>query len=132
MSAAPSISQGQLQSGGCEWWNLVCQGGRQAADSGLAAITDSMVTGLVALFGQITKIVDESTRVPLADPTYRHTYYGFAALAVPVIGLIFFIALISSALHHDTRALTRAVVGVGVAAIGGAVYVLFAQLLVAL
>ena len=70
----------------------VCQGGQQVADSGLCAITSSMVNGLVALFGQITKMVDESTRVPLADPTYRDTYYGFAALAVPVIPVVFFIA----------------------------------------
>ena len=84
------------------------------------------------LFGQITKIVDESTRVPLADPQYRHTYYGFAALAVPVIALVYFIALISASIHHDSRALVRATAGLGVAAIGGFVYVLFAQFLVAL
>lgn len=121
-----------MHADGCKWWDLVCQGGHQIADSGLAAITNSMVTGLIALFGQITKIVDESTRVPLTDPTYRHTYYGFATLAVPVIAVVFFIALISSALRHDMRALVRATVGIGLAAIGGTVYILFAQLLVAL
>src|SRR3954447_19032420 len=121
-----------MKVGGCQWWNLVCQGGQQAADSGLAAITQAMINGLIALFGQITKIVDESTRVPLADPTYRHTYYGFAALAVPLVLVVFLIALLSAAVHHDPRALTRAAVGVGVATIGGTVYVLFAEFLVAL
>ncbi|RYU14799.1 type IV secretion system protein [Nocardioides iriomotensis] len=117
---------------GCSWWDLVCQGGEQLADSGLSAITSSMSNGLVALFGQITKIVDESTRVPLADPTYRDTYYGFAALAVPVVSVVFLAALISSALRRDVRALSRAVVGTGVAVIGGSVYVVFAQFLIAL
>src|SRR4051812_13607168 len=121
-----------MEVGGCQWWNLVCQGGEQAADSGLAAITQAMINGLIALFGQITKIVDESTRVPLADPGYRDTYYGFAQLAVPLIAVVFFLALISSAVHRDPRALTRATVGIGVAAVGGVVYVVFAQFLVAL
>jgi type IV secretion system protein TrbL len=132
LSTAPSRADALADGSGCAWWNLLCQGGRQVADSGLAAITSSLVNGLVALFGQITKIVDESTRIPLADPTYRHTYYGFAALAVPVIALVFFIALLSSAIRRDTRALTRAVVGVAVATVGGSVYIVFAQLLVAL
>jgi hypothetical protein len=116
----------------CPWWNLVCQGGHQVADSSLTALTQSMIHGLTALFGQITKIVDESTRVPLADPGYRDTYYGFAQLAVPVIGVVFLIALIAAALRRDPRALTRATVGVAVAGIGGLVYVLFAQVLVGL
>ena len=115
----------------CAWWNLACQGAQQVADSSLNAITESMVNGLVALFSQITKIVDESTRVPLADPAYRETYYGFAGLAVPVIAAIYFIALLSAAFHRDLRALVRATVGIAVSAIGGLVYVLFAQLLVA-
>src|SRR6476660_3955756 len=134
LTPSPELAVGhpQVRGDGCAWWNLVCQGGQQAADSGLSAITNSMVNGLIALFGQITKVVDESTRVPLADPTYRHTYYGFAALSVPMVALVFFIALISSAIHHDVRALTRATVGVGVTTLGGAVYVLFAQFLVAL
>jgi type IV secretion system protein TrbL len=117
---------------GCAWWDLLCQGGHQVADSGLSAITQSMVQGLIALFGQITKIVDESTRIPLGDPTYRHTYFGFAGLAVPIIAVVFFIALISSAIRRDPRTLGRATVGIGVAGIGGMVYILFAQLLVAL
>ena len=116
----------------CAWWNLVCQGGQEMADSSLNALTQSMVNGLLALFGQITKIVDESTRVPLSDPVYRDTYYGFAGLAVPVIAAVYFVALLAAALRRDPRALVRATVGVAVAAIGGAVYVLFAQLLVAL
>jgi type IV secretion system protein TrbL len=123
--------EGPAAAGGCEWWNLVCQGGQQAADSGLAAITQAMINGLIALFSQITKIVDESTRVPLADPSYRDTYYGFAQLAVPLIAVVFCLALISSAVHRDPRAVARATVGIGVAAIGGAVYVVFAQFLVA-
>ncbi|QWC86576.1 type IV secretion system protein [Nocardioidaceae bacterium] len=116
----------------CDWWNLVCQGGQQVADSGFSAITSWMVTGLVALFGQITKIVDESTRVPLGDPVYRDTYYGFAQLAVPLIAIIYIIALLVSAVHHDLRAVTRATVGLIVACIGSVVYVIFAQLLVSL
>ena len=116
----------------CAWWNLVCQGGQQVADSSLSALTQSMVNGLASLFGQITKIVDESTRVPIADPTYRDTYYGFVGLAVPVIVLVYFLALISAGLRRDPRALTRATVGVAVAALGGVVYVVFAQLLIAL
>ena len=117
---------------GCDWWNLLCQGGQQLTDSGMNAITRSLVHGLIALFGQITKIVDESTRIPLADPTYRHTYYGFAGLAVPVIGVVFFLAVISSAVRRDARSLARATVGIAVAALGGMVYILGAQLLVAL
>lgn len=116
----------------CAWWNLVCHGGQQVADSSLNALTQSMVNGLASLFGQITKVVDESTRVPIADPTYRDTYYGFVGLAVPLIALVYFLALLSAALRRDPRALTRATVGVAVAGIGGVVYVVFAQLLIAL
>lgn len=124
-------AQAESAASDCAWWNLACQGAQQVADSSLNAITESMVNGLVALFSQITKIVDESTRVPLADPTYRETYYGFAGLAVPVIAAVYFIALLSAAFHRDLRALVRATVGIAVSAIGGLVYVLFAQLLVA-
>jgi type IV secretion system protein TrbL len=116
----------------CAWWNLVCQGGQQVADSSLSALTASMVNGLASLFGQITKIVDESTQVPVADPTYRDTYYGFVGLAVPLIALVYFLALLSAGLRRDPRALTRATVGIAVAGIGGVVYVVFAQLLIAL
>jgi hypothetical protein len=76
--------------------------------------------------------VDQSTRVPLGDPTYRDTYYGFAHLAVPIIALVYFIALLSAAFRRDPRALVRATLGIVVAAIGGLAYVLFAQLLVGL
>ena len=121
-----------IPTAGCNWWNLLCQGGQQITDSGMNAITQALVHGLISLFGQITKIVDESTRIPLADATYRHTYYGFAALAVPVIGVVFFLAVISSAVRRDSRSLVRATVGIGVAGVGGMVYILLAQLLVAL
>jgi type IV secretion system protein TrbL len=116
----------------CAWWNLVCQGGQQVADSSLSALTQSMVNGLASLFGQITKVVDESTRVPLADPIYRDTYYGFVGLAVPLITAVYLLALLSAGLRRDPRALTRATVGVAVAGIGSVVYVIFAQLLVGL
>jgi type IV secretion system protein TrbL len=116
----------------CAWWNLVCQGGQQVADSSLNALTASMVNGLASLFGQITKVVDESTQVSVADPTYRDTYYGFVGLAVPLIALVYFLALLSAGLRRDPRALTRATVGIAVAGIGGVVYVVFAQLLIAL
>lgn len=132
LALAPLPAPEQPNDEGCSWWDLVCQGGEQLADSGLSAITSSMSNGLVALFGQITKIVDESTRVPLADPTYRDTYYGLATLAVPVVSVVLLAALISSALRRDVRALGRAVIGTGVAVIGGAVYVVFAQFLIAL
>ena len=116
----------------CAWWNLVCQGGQQVADSSLSALTQSMVNGLASLFGQITKVVDESTRVPLADPTYRDTYFGFVGLAVPLIALVYMLALLSAGLRRDPRALARATVGIAVAGIGSVVYVVFAQLLVGL
>ena len=131
-TVTPSPAQPTSAGDDCAWWDLVCQGGQQVADSSLNALTQSMVNGLASLFGQITKIVDESTRVPIADPTYRDTYYGFVGLAVPVIVLVYFLALISAGLRRDPRALTRATVGVAVAAIGGVVYVVFAQLLIAL
>ena len=116
----------------CAWWNLVCQGGQQVADSSLSALTESMVNGLASLFGQITKVVDESTRVPLADPTYRDTYFGFVGLAVPLIAIVYMLALLTAALRRDPRALARATVGIAVAGIGSVVYVVFAQLLIGL
>ncbi|MFZ5848888.1 MAG: type IV secretion system protein [Actinomycetota bacterium] len=131
-TSTPLPAQPVAEGADCAWWNLVCHGGQQVADSSLSALTQSMVNGLASLFGQITKIVDESTRVPIADETYRDTYYGFVGLAVPVIVLVYFLALISAGLRRDPRALTRATVGVAVAAIGGVVYVVFAQVLIAL
>jgi type IV secretion system protein TrbL len=131
-TSTPLPAQPVAEGADCAWWNLVCHGGQQVADSSLSALTQSMVNGLASLFGQITKIVDESTQVPITDPVYRDTYYGFVGLAVPVIMLVYFLALISAGLRRDPRALTRATVGVAVAAIGGVVYVVFAQLLIAL
>lgn len=131
-SKAAAVDTREAASDGCAWWNLICQGGEKAADSGLSAITHSIIDGLVALFGGITKIVDESTQVPLADPTYRDTYVGFVGLAIPIIAVVYLVALLAAAIRRDPRTLIRATVGVAVAAIGGAVYVVFAQLLVAL
>ncbi|WP_370617682.1 type IV secretion system protein [Mumia qirimensis] len=116
----------------CAWWNLVCQGGEQVADSGLSAITKSTANGLVQLFSGITKVVDESTQVPLTDPTYRDVYAGFVGLAIPIITAVYFIALLAAVLRRDPTVLVRATLGVAVSAIGGAVYILFAQLLVAM
>jgi len=83
------------------------------------------------LLGQIVKVIDESSRIPLADPTYRHVYFGFLGLAAPVIGIVLLIAVIAASLRRDFTTLGRAVVGVGVSALGGALYIVFAQLLVA-
>ena len=66
MTALVAISgpAGSSATDGCSWWNLVCQGGQQVADSGMAAITSTLVNGLVMLFGQITKIVEAVTVMP--------------------------------------------------------------------
>jgi hypothetical protein len=132
-SAVPSAGTGAAAADdGCAWWDLICQGGEQVADSGLSAITHSTIDGLVALFGMVTKIVDESTQVPLADPTYRETYLGFVGLAVPIIAVVYFLALIAAVLRRDPGTLIRATVGIAVSAVGGAAYIVVAQLLVAL
>ena len=117
---------------GCEWWNLACQGGTEIANSGLSAITRSTASGAQMLLGQIVKIIDESTQVPLADPTYQEIYYGFLGLAAPLIGVILCGALIVASLRRQPATLARAAAGVVVAALGGALYIGFAQLLVAL
>jgi hypothetical protein len=130
--AAPAASPGAAEDDGCAWWDLICQSGEQVADSGLSAITHSTIDGLVALFSMVTMIVDESTRVPLSDPTYRDTYFGFVGLAVPVIVVVYFLALIAAVLRRDPHTLTRATLGIAVAAVGGAAYIAIAQLLVAL
>jgi len=117
---------------GCHWWNLVCQGGHQVANAGLSAITKSIASGASTLLSEIVKVVDESSTVPLEDPTYRDIYVGFLGLAVPVVAFILFIALIQASVRRDAGTLGRAVVGVGVASLGGALYIVFAQLLVAL
>jgi hypothetical protein len=83
------------------------------------------------LLGQIVKTIDESTTVPLADPGYRDIYYGFLGLAGPLIAVILCGALVVSAMRRDPATLGRAVVGLGVAGLGGALYIGLAQLLVA-
>lgn len=117
---------------GCQWWNLACQGSTEIVDSGLSAITRSTASGTSALLGEIVKTIDESTAVPLADPGYREIYVGFLGLAAPLIGVLLCGALVVSALRRDGGVLGRAVVGLGVAALGGALYIVLAQLLVAL
>jgi len=116
----------------CAWWNLACRGSQQIANSGLSAITKSIAAGAEMLLGEIVKVIDESSRIPLADPTYRHVYFGFLGLAAPVIGIVLLIAVIAASLRRDFTTLGRAVVGVGVSALGGALYIVFAQLLVTL
>ena len=78
----------------CEWWNMVCQGGNQVVDAGLGAITRATANGANQLLGEIVRIVDESTQVPLADPTYQRIYAGFLGLAAPLMGVILCLALI--------------------------------------
>lgn len=124
--AAPPVETG------CAWWNLACKGGHEIANSGLSAITKSIASGAEMLLSQIVRIVDQSSTVPLGDPTYRHVYFGFLGLALPVIGVVLCIALVIAAVRRDTGTLARAVVGVGVACLGGALYIVLAQLLVAI
>jgi type IV secretion system protein TrbL len=116
----------------CKWWNLACKGGEHVANSGLSAITKSIASGAEMLLGEIVRIVDESTGVPLADPTYQHVYFGFLGLAATLIGVVLCIALMMASLRRDSATLGRAVVGIGVASLGGALYIVFAQLLVAI
>ena len=66
---------------GCKWWNLPWQGTSQVFDTGLSAITRATANGANQLLAEIVKTVDESTQVPLADPTYRDVYAGFLGLA---------------------------------------------------
>jgi type IV secretion system protein TrbL len=115
---------------GCAWWNLACKDGEQAANSGLSAITKSIASGAEMLLGEIVKVIDESSAVPLADPTYQHVYYGFLGLAAPLVGIVLSIALVVASLHRDASTLGRACIGVGVACVGGALYIVFAQLLI--
>lgn len=132
-AAAPHTMTGRpagLSDPGCQWWNFACQGSTQVIDVGLSAITRSTASGAAMVLGQIVKIVDESTQVPLADPGYRQIYYGFLGLAAPLIGVILCVALVLSALRRDPGTLGRALVGVAVAGLGGAFYIGFAQLLV--
>src|SRR4051794_27317425 len=82
---------------GCAWWNLVCQGGHQVVDSGLSAITRTTADGANQLLGGIVKTIDESTQVPITDPTYRHIYVGFLGLAAPLMGITLCLALVVAA-----------------------------------
>ena len=116
----------------CAWWNLACKGGEHIANSGLSAITKSIASGAEMLLSQIVKVIDDSSTVPLADPTYRHIYFGFLGLAATLIGVVLCIALVVASLRRDAGTLGRAFVGIGVASLGGALYIVFAQLLVAL
>src|SRR4051794_35925609 len=94
-TTGPETSQAAEQ--GCAWWNLVCQGGHQVVDSGLSAITRTTADGANQLLGGIVKTIDESTQVPITDPTYRHIYAGFLGLAVPLMGVTLCLALVVAA-----------------------------------
>src|SRR3954470_17497875 len=113
----------------CAWWNLACKGGEQVANSGMSAITKSIASGAEMLLGQIVKVIDESSTIPLADATYRHVYFGFLGLAATLIAVVLLIATIVASLRRDFGTLGRAVVGVGISTLGGALYIVFAQLL---
>ena len=115
---------------GCSWWDLACKGGQEVANSGLSAITKSIASGAEMLLGQIVKVIDESSTVPLADPTYQRVYYGFLGLAAPLVGVVLCIALVVASVRRDPATLGRALIGIGVAGVGGALYIVFAQLLI--
>lgn len=125
---APTAAPGN----GCAWWNLICQGTHQVADVGMGAITHSIAAGAAELLNEITKIIDHSTEVPLEDPTYQRIYTGFLGLAGVVVAVILGIALVVAALRRDAATLGHAVSGLFVAGIGGALYIVMAQLLVGL
>src|SRR3954451_915171 len=122
----------QASGHGCAWWNLVCQGGTQVVDSGLSAITRTTADGANQLLGGIVKTIDESTQVPITDPTYRHIYAGFLGLAAPLMGVTLCLALVLAAVRRDPGTLARALSGLLVAGLGGALYLVLAQLLVGL
>ena len=84
-----------------------------------------------SLLGQIVKTIDSQSAVPLADPAYRHVYYGFLALAAPLIGVVLSIALVMACVRRDAGSPLRAGLSVGVAALGGGLYIVLAQLLLA-
>ena len=71
-------------------------------------------------------------QVPLADRGYRHIYYGFLGLAAPLIGVVLCVALIVARATPRPRHPRPSAVGIAVAGLGGAFYIGFAQLLVAL
>jgi type IV secretion system protein TrbL len=116
----------------CAWWDLVCQGGHQVADAGLSAITHATAAGAYQLLGEVVKTIDESTQVPITDPTYQRIYAGFLGLAAPLMGVVFCLALVVAAVRRDPGTLGRAVSGLVVVGIGGALYLVLAQLLVGL
>src|SRR3954451_701053 len=122
----------QASGHGCAWWNLVCQGGTQVVDSGLSAITRTTADGANQLLGGIVKTIDESTHVPITDPTYRHIYAGFLGLAAPLMGVTLCLALVLAAVRRDPGTLARAVNGLLVAGLGVALSLVLAQLLVGL
>ncbi|WP_460821638.1 hypothetical protein [Nocardioides ungokensis] len=97
----------------------------------MSAITQSIASGAQMLMGELLKNLDDSATVPLADPTYRGVYFGFLGLAAPLIGVVLLIAVAVACVRRDGATLSRAAVGVGVAGLGGAFYIVFAQLLVA-
>jgi len=117
---------------GCDWWNMACQGADKVADAGMSALTESIASGAQMLMGELVKNLDKSATVPLTDPTYRDVYFGFLGLAAPLIGVVLLIAVIVASVRRDATTLGRATAGVGVAGLGGAFYIVFAQLLVAL
>src|SRR3954465_13382731 len=103
-TAAPSSLPSQPSIGlpvDCAWWNLACKGGEQVANSGLSAITKSIASGAEMLLGEIVKVIDESSTVPLTDPTYRHVYFGFLGLAGTLVGVVLCLALIVASLRRD-------------------------------
>ena len=117
--------------GDCQWWNLACQGAEQAANAGMSAITQSIAAGAQMLMGVLVRELDASAGVPLEDPIYRGVYVGFLGLAAPLIAIVLLVAVVLACLRRDAGTLGRAVVGVGVAGLGGAFYIVLAQLLVA-
>jgi hypothetical protein len=127
---AGGTSTGVASGSGCSWWDFACQGSTAVADAGLAAVTQSIAAGAGQLLGEIVRVLDASTQVPLADPTYQRIYTGFLGLAVPLVGVVLFAALVSAGLRRDPATLARAVVGVVFAGLGGVLYIVFAQLLV--
>jgi len=122
--------QTQTLKSGCSWYNFICQGAEGASNAGMSALTESIAAGAQMLMGELVKNLDDTAQVPLADPTYRDVYFGFLGLAAPLIGVVLLIAVVVACVRRDGTTLSRAVVGV--AGVGGAFYIVFAQLLVAL
>jgi type IV secretion system protein TrbL len=129
--ASPATPPASSSPAGCDWWNLACQGADRVADAGMSALTESIASGAQMLMGGLVKDLDASATVPLADPTYREVYFGFLGLAAPLIGVILLVAVIVACLRRDAATLGRATAGIAVAGLGGAFYIVFAQLLLA-